>query len=90
MKNICLIGKQKGEFNGNPYFQLFFTEAIDDKNGVGVKPFVRQNGTTSDGKAKFSHAIGCTSEIYEYFNIGEVVDPNSFLFNAKGKLAAIE
>lgn len=89
MKNITLIGKQKGEFNGNPYYQLFFTETVDSKFGEGVKPFVRQSGTTSDGRAKFSHAIGCTVQIFEFLQIGETLSADDLLFNAKGKLAAV-
>lgn len=89
MKNIFLIGKQKGEFNGNPYYQLFFTEFVDPKVGEGVKPFIRQSGTSSDGRAKFSHAIGCTAQIFDFLQIGEKFSYDDLLFNAKGKLAAV-
>ena len=90
MKNVTLIGKQKGDFNGNAYFQLFFTENVNEKVGYGVKPYVRQNGTTQDGRAKFSHAVGCTEKIYDFLQVGEVVDADTFLFNAKGKLADLD
>lgn len=90
MKNVILIGKQKGEFEGNKYFQLFFTEEIDEKKGEGNKPFMRQSGVTESGKPKFSQAIGCTSSIYDFLVVGEVFDSDTFLFNLKGKLASID
>lgn len=89
MKNVILIGKQKGEFEGKPYYQLFFTESVDEKKGEGSKPYLRQNGSTSDGKVKFSHAIGCTDSIFAFLQVGEQIDADTFLFNAKGKLSAI-
>ena len=90
MKKVTLIGKVKGEFEGNKYYQLFFVEQIDEKNGEGVKPYVRQNGTTSDGRAKFSHAVGCTAGMFDLLQTGEQLDADTFLFNAKGKLASID
>lgn len=89
MKNVILIGKQKGEFEGHSYYQLFFTEVVDEKKGEGSKPYLRQNGITSEGKPKFSHAIGCSEEVYNFLNVGEVINDDYFLFNAKGKLSAI-
>lgn len=89
MKNVTLIGKQKGQFEGRAYFQLFFTESVDEKYGVGSKPYLRQNGTTSDGKAKFSHSVGCTESVFDFLEVGETFDIDSLLFNAKGKLSAI-
>lgn len=89
MKYIVLLGKQKGEFNGSPYYQLFFCESIDSKVGGGSKPFLRQSGSTSDGRVKFSHSVGCTAEIFDYIQVGELYDVDDLLFNAKGKLAGL-
>ena len=90
MKNVILIGKQKGEYEGNAYFQLFFTESVNEKNGEGSKPYLRQNGSTADGRLKFSHAIGCTVGVYDFLQVGESLDADTFLFNSKGKLASID
>lgn len=89
MKNVILIGKQRGEYEGNAYFQLFFTEPINENKGEGSKPYLRQNGSTTDGKVKFSYAIGCNESIFDFLQVGEQIDADTFLFNAKGKLSAI-
>lgn len=90
MKRIELMGKQKGEFNGNPYYQLFFREPVDSKVGEGSKPFLRQSGSTPDGRAKFSHSVGCTAQVYDFLQVGEALDVDNLLFNAKGKLAGFD
>lgn len=83
MKTVVLCGKVKGVYENNPFYQLFFLESVAQKCGEGSKPYVVQKRGTNT----FTHAVGCTKEVFDTVVIGEAYTVDQFLFNAKGKLA---
>lgn len=84
-KELFVMGKTKGVFNDMPYFKLFFSETLDSKRGEGSIPYAR-NVVGFDGAVRKSYSISCTEEFYNTVEIGEVVEEDSLVFNAKNKL----
>ena len=84
-RDLTLIGKTKFVYESQTYFRLFFSVKLDPKTGEGVMPYSRAF-VGFGGIVKKDYAISCTEEFYNTLEVGEVLDEDSLVFNAKNKL----
>lgn len=79
---ITLIGKKTGEFNGKPYYSLYFIKDIE-KDGQGAEPLTMY----SYGRTKTSRP--CTKDVYDKIKVGDKIELDYVLVNPIGKIIDI-